>query len=98
MNRFSKDLQALDSNIALQFGGLMVMLYQAISVFIVISLTNWYIMASLPFMFAFAIWLFSYTIPAYRECQRIESVSKSPMINLINESCNGCSTIRAFGK
>ena len=74
------------------------MLYQMLSVIIVISMANWYIMASLPIMLGISAWLFAYTIPAYKECTRIESVSKSPMINFINESCNGCSTIRAFRK
>ena len=98
LNRFSKDLQVLDSEVALTFGAAMVMLYQALSVLIVICLANWYIVATLPVMFGLSFWIFAFTIPAYRECTRIESVSKSPMINLINESGSGCSTIRAFNK
>mmetsp|Transcript_21329 Transcript_21329/g.33011 ORF Transcript_21329/g.33011 Transcript_21329/m.33011 type:complete len:118 (+) Transcript_21329:2919-3272(+) len=42
--------------------------------------------------------LFKYAVVAYRETNRIESVSKSPLLNFINESFSGTTTIKAFGK
>ena len=96
LNRFSKDLAVLDNEVAFSFGALNVMLYYVFSVLIVISITNYYIICVLPVMVALMICLFRYSIPAYRECTRIESVSKSPMLNLLTETYSGRSTIRAF--
>lgn len=73
------------------------MLYQMLSVLIVISLTNLYILAALPFMLGIMFCLFRYFIHGYREVTRIETVSKSPLLNQFNETVSGCSTIRAFG-
>ena len=98
MNRFSKDLQVMDNNIAFIFGGINVMLYQLIAILIVIASANWYILAVFPPVIFIGYILFSYTITSYREYTRIESITKSPLLNLLSESLNGSSTIRAFGK
>jgi ATP-binding cassette subfamily C (CFTR/MRP) protein 1 len=98
MNRFSKDLTVMDLNIAFIFGGINVMVYQVAAILIVICTTNWYILAVFPPIIFMGYILFSYTITSYRECTRIESITKSPLLNLLSESLNGSSTIRAFGK
>lgn len=98
MNRFSKDLQVMDNNIAFIFGGINVMIYQVLAILIVICTTNWYIIGTFPPIIFVSYILFSYTVTAYREGTRIESVTKSPLLNLLSESLNGSSTIRAFGK
>jgi ATP-binding cassette subfamily C (CFTR/MRP) protein 1 len=97
MNRFSKDLQVMDTNIAFIFGGINVMFYQVLAILIVICTTNWYILAVFPPIIYIGYILFSYTITSYRECTRIESITKSPLLNLLSESLSGSSTIRAFG-
>ena len=74
------------------------MTFQSLSVFIVIGLTNWYIAVFLPIIIMMMFCLFKTTMPAYRQCTRIESITKSPLLNLLGESISGCSTIRAFGK
>lgn len=98
LNRFSKDLQVLDNNVALAFSTINVMLYQVLSILIVISLTNYYIIILIPFMAALAYSLFGYALPSYREGTRIESITKSSLLNNINETVSGCSTIRAFNR
>lgn len=67
------------------------------SVIIVIGFANWYILLSLPVIFGLMIATFLYALPSYKECQRIEAVTKSPILNHINETTSGSSTIRAFG-
>jgi len=67
-------------------------------VLVVIVWANWYIAAIIPVVLIIVIPLFRLTIRAYKECIRIENVSKSPLLNLMNESISGGSTIRAFGK
>lgn len=98
LNRFSKDLQMLDQNLCFSIGGLNVMMYQAISVLVIVVWANWYIAAMIPVVLLFVIPLLKVTIRAYKETIRIENVSKSPMLNLMNETISGGCTIRAFGK
>lgn len=74
------------------------MVYQVLAILIVICTTNWYIIAVFPPIVFVSYILFSYTVTAYREGTRIESVTKSPLLNLLSESLSGSSTIRAFGK
>ena len=50
----------------------------------------------MPFLILSQVCIFNYTIKAYRESERIESVTKSPILNFIGESISGSSTIRAF--
>ena len=91
-------MNMIDNNIAVIFGGLIVMLYQTFAVLIVMALAKWYILAIFPFIGGISYWISTYSIPSYRENTRIESVTKSPLLNLLSETYNGCSTIRAFGK
>ena len=98
MNRFSKDLQVMDNNIAFIFGGINVMVYQVLAILIVICTANWYIIVVFPPIVILCYILFRYTVTSYREYTRIESITKSPLLNLLSESLNGSSTIRAFGK
>ena len=88
----------MDQNIAFIFGGINVMIYQVLAILIVVCTTNWYIIAIFPPIIFVCYILFGYTVTAYRECTRIESITKSPLLNLLSESLNGSSTIRAYGK
>lgn len=74
------------------------MLYQTFAVLIVIAVTNWYILAVFPVLLAISYVLFTYTVPSYKETNRIESITKSPLLNYLGESLSGASTIRAFQK
>lgn len=96
MNRFSKDLQVIDNNLSFSIGNALVQVYQLISVLIVISVTNWYIALGMPLVFVCMVCLFRYALPGYKECTRVESVSKSPVLNLISETTAGGPTIKAF--
>jgi ABC-type bacteriocin/lantibiotic exporter with double-glycine peptidase domain len=69
-----------------------------VSVLVVISRTNYYVIGSFPFVVAICWYLFSYAVRAYKESMRIETITKSPLLNFINESFTGASTIRAFRK
>jgi ABC-type multidrug transport system fused ATPase/permease subunit len=46
----------------------------------------------------FSTWLFIYSMKAYKDCYRIESVTMSPILSFFSETFNGSSVIRAFGK
>jgi len=52
-----------------------------LSVLIVISLTNLYILAALPVMMGIMWCMFKFFIHSYREVARIEKITKSPLLN-----------------
>lgn len=98
INRFSNDIQMLDQHLQGTIGGLNQMAYQGMSVIIVVCMTNWYMIAIIPFIVAIIYYLFKMTIKAFRETTRIYNVTNSPILNSLNESISGGSTIRAYGK
>jgi len=57
-----------------------------------------WVLILLPFVFLLVFKLFRYSISAFREVTRIESVSKSPILSFVIETLSGASTIRAFKK
>ena len=63
---------------------------------VVAGWANPWMLAMFPFICAALYTLFSYSIASYRENKRIESVTISPILNLLGETYNGCSTIKAF--
>ena len=56
------------------------------------------IIAVIAVFLIFAIFLFLYSMKAYKDCYRIESVTMSPILSYFQETFNGGSVIRAFGK
>ena len=55
----------------------------------------WFTVALPPIMFVY-LTVQRYYIPAARELQRIESISRSPIYSGLGEAVNGVETIRAF--
>jgi ABC-type multidrug transport system fused ATPase/permease subunit len=96
MNRFSKDLQLIEVMFNYQIGGLYVALYITLSIVVLsICVVPW-IALVYPFMTLIILFLFKITISANKEVNRIESLTKSPLLSYLTESISGNSTIRAF--
>ncbi|OQR85599.1 ATP-binding Cassette (ABC) Superfamily, partial [Achlya hypogyna] len=96
LNRFSSDLDQVDSQ--LPFFGLMTLqfLFQIVAIVIICAVSSPYILlVYLPLVLVF------YQIQVYynktsAELKRMDSVTRSPVVNSIAETINGLSTIRAF--
>ncbi|CAK4207507.1 unnamed protein product [Aphanomyces euteiches] len=96
LNRFSSDLDQVDSILpyygvlVLQFG------FQIAGVVVVCAATSPYILI----VYVPLVWLFQKIQVFYNrtsaELKRLESISRTPVINLISETINGITTIRAF--
>ncbi|KAH9168771.1 hypothetical protein AeNC1_017860 [Aphanomyces euteiches] len=96
LNRFSSDLDQVDSILpyfsvlTLQFG------FQIAAVLVVCATTSPYILI----VYAPLVWLFQRIQAFYSstssELKRMESITRTPVINIISETINGLSTIRAF--
>lgn len=98
LNRFSKDLTVLDTEISWNFSTALACLYGAIGTLAISAVAVYWILIPLPFIFFLFYKVFAYSINAQRETSRIESVTKSPLISFLAETAAGVSTIRTFKK
>jgi len=97
MNKFSKDMSGLDRNTAFLVGTFFQNLYNALFVMIISCIAVIWIIFVIPVIAIGALVVYAYSISAFREMTRIESLSRSPILSYISETLSGASTIRAFG-
>lgn len=97
MNRFSKDIEAVDQEITPFAEGVFIFIVQCVSTLVLISLIT-------PgfLIFAFVIVFLYYLVGTFyislsRELKRYESITKSPIHQHFSESLSGVATIRAYG-
>ena len=98
LNRFSKDMAVVDEQLYFAIGGFMVCLMQSIACLAVAMTAVPVISAVIAIYLITAILLFKYSMKAYKDCYRIESVTMSPILSFFQETFNGSSVIRAFGQ
>lgn len=97
INRFSKDISTTEG-IFEMIMWIFCCLYAFISIVVVISIANWYLLFIFPFMFYYLLKIYKFTIGSYCEMNRMNSVTKSHILSHLGEAIAGNSTIRAFGK
>lgn len=98
LNRFSKDLMAVDDDLPRVTREIFAKFYDNLAILVVIANCNIYAIAAAPLICLMISHFYKVMIPAYRECQRIIQVCASPVITHASETNLGTSTIRAFGK
>jgi ATP-binding cassette subfamily C (CFTR/MRP) protein 1 len=96
INRFTKDLQMVEMFFCYQVGQLYVSGYLTMSIIILSIVVVPWIAFLYPFIFGFIFYLFRLSVAANKEVNRVESLTKSPLLSFMNESVAGNSTIRAF--
>lgn len=96
VNRFSKDLEAIDQEVAPVAVGVLGSLASVISVVILISIiTPKFLVAGIFISMAyFAIGMFY--LKSSRDLKRLESVQRSPLYQQFGETLSGIVTIRAY--
>lgn len=98
LNRFSKDMYAVDENLPRTLTSSLSTLFACLSVIIVIgSVTPWFLVAGLPLSFLYRS-VQQHYVHNSRELQRLNSISRSPIYAMFSETLSGLSTIRAFSK
>ncbi|KAL2830906.1 hypothetical protein BDW59DRAFT_140932 [Aspergillus cavernicola] len=97
MNRFSKDIEAIDQEVAPVAIGMLHSLASVIMIVILISaITPGFLIAAVFIaMVYFA--LGAIYLNASRDMKRLESVQRSPLYQQFGETLNGIVTIRAYG-
>ncbi|OQS01876.1 ATP-binding Cassette (ABC) Superfamily, partial [Thraustotheca clavata] len=96
LNRFSSDLDQVDSQ--LPYMGLLFLqfLFQVLAVFVVCMFTTpWILVVYLPLFYLF------YKIQQFynksaSELKRMDGIARSPVVTMVQETVSGLSTIRAF--
>ena len=98
MNRFSKDLEGLDQEVAPVAVGVMSCLLSIIVITVLISIITPGFL--IPGIFITAMYFFvgKFYLRSSRDLKRLESVQKSPLFQQFGETLAGVTTIRAYGE
>ncbi|KAK3063199.1 Transporter of the ATP-binding cassette (ABC), partial [Teratosphaeriaceae sp. CCFEE 6253] len=97
MNRFSKDIEAVDQEIAPVAVGVVHCFASIITIIVLISvITPGFLIAGV-FITALYFLIGKFYINSSRDLKRLESVQRSPLYQQFGETLSGMTTIRAYG-
>ena len=97
MNRFSKDIEAIDQEITPVAVGVVYCLFSIITIVILISvITPGFLIAGVFISVLYAL-IGMFYISSSRDLKRLESVQRSPLYQQFGETLSGMTTIRAYG-
>uniref|UniRef100_A0A7N6BJF9 Multidrug resistance-associated protein 4 n=1 Tax=Anabas testudineus TaxID=64144 RepID=A0A7N6BJF9_ANATE len=97
LNRFSKDIGQLDSNMPWTFVDFIQVFLQILGVIAVAaSVIPWILIPVVPLLLFF-MYLRRYFLQTSRDIKRLESTTRSPVFSHLSSSLQGLWTIRAFG-
>ncbi|KAI1323641.1 hypothetical protein F5Y16DRAFT_332446 [Xylariaceae sp. FL0255] len=97
MNRFSKDLEAVDQAVAgVAIGVMTCAMGIVITVILIAAVTPGFLIAALVIT-AMYVLVGRFYLRASRELKRLDSVNRSPLFQQLGETLSGVTTIRAYG-
>ncbi|XP_068610353.1 ATP-binding cassette sub-family C member 3 [Brachionichthys hirsutus] len=98
LNRFSKDVDAIDAHIPENIDIWMRTFWYTLNVLLVCSaFTPMFLIVVAPLMLLYW-WVQRFYVASSRQLKRLESVSRSPIYSHFSETVTGCSVIRAYGR
>ena len=97
MNRFSKDLEAIDQEVAPNALGLLGCLAAVISIVILISVITPGFLVAAFFISLMYFAIGKFYLHSSTDLKRLESVHRSPLYQQFGETLSGATTIRAYG-
>lgn len=98
MNRFSKDVDAVDTFIPILSVNVLTCLLEAFGTIIIISINLPIFLAAVVPLAVIYFFIQRIYIAASRQLKRLESTTRSPIFSHFSETVTGVSTIRAYGK
>ncbi|XP_025016128.1 multidrug resistance-associated protein 1-like isoform X2 [Tetranychus urticae] len=98
INRFSKDLNTVDTTLRFFWGYWITGLFEVVSALVIISINIPLLIPALLPVGLLYWFLQRVYISSSRQLKRLESVSRSPIYSYFSETLNGLSTIRAFSE
>lgn len=97
MNRFSKDLEAVDQEVApIAIGVMACALAITVTVVLISVITPGFLIAGV-FISAMYFFVGKFYLRSSRDLKRLESVQRSPLFQQFGETLSGITTIRAYG-
>ena len=97
MNRFSKDLEAVDQEVApVAIGVMSCALAIVVTITLITAITPGFLIACV-FIFALYFFVGKFYLRSSRDLKRLESVQRSPLFQQFGETLSGITTIRAYG-
>ncbi|KAF9932405.1 hypothetical protein FBU30_008257 [Linnemannia zychae] len=96
VNRFSSDIYAIDSQLAIEWSDLFYFGAVIGGTFIVIAYSTPVFLIAIPPLILIYFWIQSYFIKSSGSLKRLNSVSKSPLYQHFSETLSGVSTIRVM--
>ncbi|KAF9384934.1 hypothetical protein CPB97_005270 [Podila verticillata] len=97
INRFSSDMSSVDEDVSMGIYYLFSSVVTLIGIIIIISVNTPAFLIPAVFIVAIYIVIGLLYVPISRDLKRINSNSRSPILNHFNETLNGLATIRAYG-
>ncbi|TRY70343.1 hypothetical protein TCAL_02430 [Tigriopus californicus] len=96
LNRFSKDVDAVDSSVPGNFNGFFKFLYNTCGTIAIICFTNPIFIAIFVPLFICYYFIQKIYIATSRQIKRLNSIARSPIYSLFGETLSGVVTIKAF--
>lgn len=97
MNRFSKDLEAIDQEVAPIALGVLGCLATVLSIVILISIITPRFLIAAAFISILYFAIGKFYLSSSTDLKRLESVQRSPLYQQFGETLSGVTTIRAYG-
>ncbi|XP_062618978.1 multidrug resistance-associated protein 1-like isoform X2 [Saccostrea cucullata] len=98
MNRFSKDMDSIDTVFPWYLEMVMFCFISLLGVLVAITYTSrWFLLVAIPIGIFYYL-LLSFYLPTARQLRRISSTNRSPIYSYFSETLAGASVLRAFGK
>ena len=96
LNRFSSDIDSIDSTIPFQMDDMLNCMLEVMAILAIIVYTTPYFVIFLLPLAALYILLQKLYIASSRQIKRLDMISKSPIFSHFSESVTGASSVRAF--
>ena len=98
LNRFSKDIDEIDTRLPVYVEMLLLNLSLILITFIVIAVIFYWFLIALVIFIALYVSLNIFFRSSVRELKRLDNISRSPVFSHISASVQGLSTLHAYGK
>ncbi|KAG0309742.1 hypothetical protein BGZ98_008878 [Dissophora globulifera] len=98
VNRFSSDMSTIDEEVSNNVQGLFGSIVTIVGIIVIISISMPAFMIAAVFIVAIYAVIASFYVPISRDLKRLNSNSRSPILNHFNETLVGIATIRAYGR
>ena len=96
-NRLSKDLDSLNLSV-FTVGDFLVCFLASVGSFVLCAIYDPYSILYMPFILTLGFLVTRFYLKGSRPLTRLEAISRSPILNTINETIPGYGSIKAFGK